>query len=176
MTELAHLVEADERYAFDRVDVFNSGASPIFRGYNSLKTTILRAHRTRGDLVSKFFEGPGKTYEHPERPEFCSHSLKHFLPEKMPQNFTKVMTDAQAWVEGCCGGTRQISEAEIQHLQEQEASNWTDKFLSEGDESEGSQGDDEDQQLRGQVRELAGKPQECAVLGDVGLEARSKGG
>jgi len=124
MTELAHLLEKDSKYAFERVDVFNTGGSPISRGYSALKVTQFRSHRTQGDLVSKFFRGPGELYEHPARPEFCSHSLKHFLPERMPHNFADVLPAAQAWVEGCCTGVRHVSEHEARCLQDVDSRGW----------------------------------------------------
>lgn len=134
MTELAHLVEGRPEFAFQRVDVFNTGGSPIAFGYNDLKVTKFRSHRVQGDLVSRFFRGPGERYEHPRRPEYCSHSLEHFLPDKMPGP----LSDIQAWVQGCCGGGRHLSDREQQLLMQHEAA--AARCAVPGGESEGEEG------------------------------------
>lgn len=109
MTELAHFLEDQQGYAFDRVDVFNTGASPLARGYTNLKRTEFNAHRVQGDLVSKFFR-TGTVLEHPARPEFCSHSLQHFLPEKVPREINQM---AALWYHSCCAGIRDHKATEL---------------------------------------------------------------
>jgi len=93
ITELACLLEHSKEFAFDRVDVFNTAGSPISRGYRKatgLDFTEHHAHRVRGDLVSLFFRMPGTVHEHPARPEFCTHSLKHFLPEPIDEGIDSI--------------------------------------------------------------------------------------
>lgn len=135
MTELAHLVECQGDFAFHRVDVFNTGGSPISRGYTNLKVTQFRSHRVQGDLVSRFFRGPGELCEHPQRPEFCSHSLQHFLPERMPDALAGTLhaakDAAQAFVGGCCGAAgRELSAREVALLQQLEREQLEQKKLA----------------------------------------------
>lgn len=102
MTELAHLLEDLPEFAFERVDVFNTGGSPLALGYSTLKVTQYNAHRVQGDIVSKYFKAPGKVHEHPAREELCAHSLQHFLPE--PTQLGDMLHTAEVWVGDCCTG------------------------------------------------------------------------
>lgn len=98
MTEMSQLLE-DTEFAFDRVDVFNTGSSPFGGNFSDFKVTQYNSHRVQGDVVSRYFRAPGMSVEHPARPEFCSHSLQHFLPER---HLGEMLHDAEVWVEGCC--------------------------------------------------------------------------
>lgn len=103
MTELAHILENDELFKFTRVDVFNTGGSPLSRGYVGLSKTVFFAHRVPGDWVSRFFHVPG-IQEHPQRPEHCSHSLHHFLPERVADGIDAVADGMTLWTD--CAGIR----------------------------------------------------------------------
>merc|ERR1711971_860930 len=76
---------------FKRVDVFNSGGSPLSRGYTGITKTEFYGHRVPGDWVSRFFHVPGGEHVHAQRSEFCSHSLHHFLPERVADRIDDVV-------------------------------------------------------------------------------------
>mmetsp|Transcript_81674 Transcript_81674/g.263606 ORF Transcript_81674/g.263606 Transcript_81674/m.263606 type:complete len:269 (-) Transcript_81674:177-983(-) len=109
MTELAHLVEEQPDLAFHRVDVFNTGGSPLARSYSGLKVTEYNSHRVQGDLVSRYFRAPGRTLEHPQRPEYHPHSLQQFLPDRSDideflQSAGEILHNAEEWMGNCCLG------------------------------------------------------------------------
>jgi len=114
MTEMAHLVEDDAALAFERVDVFNTGGSPLGWSYCGFKATQYYSHRIVGDIISRYFSSPGNAHEYSGRPEFCSHSLQHFLPERT-QTFGEMLHNAEVWAMEACStiGGRVRSGADI---------------------------------------------------------------
>jgi len=96
MTELAHMLEEKQEFAFDRVDVFNTGSSPINSGYSGLKLTQFNDHRVPGDYISKYFQVEGHVWEHSQKEGIWAHSLRHFLPE--PRDVL------QPFLGNCCTG------------------------------------------------------------------------
>jgi len=91
--------------AFRRVDVFNSGGSPFARAYTDLKVTQYNSHRVAQDWVSRYFQAPGNTVEHPLRPEYPAHSMHHFLPEPLEdffQSAAHMFHRAEEFTVDCC--------------------------------------------------------------------------
>lgn len=64
---------------FDRIDVFNSAASPLQRVSPSFNQTSLKIHRVEGDLASWSSRGEVQVYR-PRANISDRHSLRHFLP------------------------------------------------------------------------------------------------
>lgn len=82
---LALYVEEDAPYRFSRVDVFNTGSSPLKRTPSMLTVTELHAHRVPGDWASEYYQPPGGANLHTYKPKHhveSRHRLGHFLPEK----------------------------------------------------------------------------------------------
>mmetsp|Transcript_30851 Transcript_30851/g.67490 ORF Transcript_30851/g.67490 Transcript_30851/m.67490 type:complete len:436 (-) Transcript_30851:33-1340(-) len=83
---LALWAEQSGRHAFQRIDLFNPGSSPLrhLRPARSravpLVCTEVHTHRVLGDVISRFHVPAGPKHLHPRRPELGAHSLGHFLP------------------------------------------------------------------------------------------------
>lgn len=84
---LALWAEAENgRRAFQRVDLFNPGSSPLRRLLPTrncgvpLAETDVQTHRVPGDLVSWFHKTVGQKHVHPRLPQLSAHALGHFLP------------------------------------------------------------------------------------------------
>jgi len=88
--ELACSLEQEPAYAFDRIDVFNAGGSPLQPTTSALRRTAFFSHRTEGDLVSLFYKPPGgidngssRVVLHQVDPMSGSvHRMGHFLPRR----------------------------------------------------------------------------------------------
>jgi len=87
MHEMAYRLEREPDYAFQRVDVFNAGGSPLRRRYTALSRTEFNAHRVAGDPLSSFYVPPGGNSRednllHERRPGAANgaHGLENFLP------------------------------------------------------------------------------------------------
>lgn len=83
---LALLVEDDDELRFRRIDLYNTGSSPLRRAPTALTRTELHAHRVPGDWASLYYAAPpgqGYLHSYPPKPHVRSqHALGHFLPDK----------------------------------------------------------------------------------------------
>eukprot|EP00928_Gymnodinium_smaydae_P040792 TRINITY_DN27632_c0_g1_i1.p1 TRINITY_DN27632_c0_g1~~TRINITY_DN27632_c0_g1_i1.p1 ORF type:complete len:405 (+),score=72.06 TRINITY_DN27632_c0_g1_i1:63-1217(+) len=103
MTDLAYQLEKDTRHFFARVDVFNAGGSPLRRRYTALHVTEFNAHRAQGDILSYFYQAPGRHVEWEPREDYwAAHSLGHFLPEGRRASFFGLRI-FQSLTFTCCG-------------------------------------------------------------------------
>jgi len=105
MHEVASQLEKDPKYAFSRVDVFNSAGSPLQRMRSMLENTRFYSHRVKGDLVSFFYCPPGESIEHQRKPQFGAHGLGHFLPSREP-SFHEIMEVHVYRYFGCCSSRK----------------------------------------------------------------------
>lgn len=85
---LAIDVEDKTDFRFKRVDVFNTGASPLRGAPTRLQSTELHAHRVLGDWASMYHTpAGGRLHVHKPKHVFRSrHVLGHFLPDRSSGN------------------------------------------------------------------------------------------
>mmetsp|Transcript_38541 Transcript_38541/g.86669 ORF Transcript_38541/g.86669 Transcript_38541/m.86669 type:complete len:413 (-) Transcript_38541:56-1294(-) len=86
--QLAQTMEAEEDFRFTRVDIFNTGASPLRRCVVDIMHTDFRVHRVAGDWVSQYYDvhkiAPSVVMTTLQPKEHLSdrpHNLGHFLPD-----------------------------------------------------------------------------------------------
>lgn len=82
---LALYVQEEPRFCLCRIDVFNTGASPLRQTPNMLTKTELHAHRVPGDWASWYYRPPSRANLHTYKPKMhvsSQHALGHFLPDK----------------------------------------------------------------------------------------------
>lgn len=104
MHELAYKMEREPEYAFERVDVFNAGGSPLRRTYTGLRRTQFNSHRVKGDIVSAFYGSIGNDKEYTPHPDHNSHAMATFLPPRQ-----KSLVEMMVSYVTCCASHREAT-------------------------------------------------------------------
>jgi hypothetical protein len=114
--QLALSVEEETTYRFRRVDVFNTGASPLRQVPTKLTMTELHAHRVPGDWASMYHTpAGGKLHVHKPKTAFRSrHVLGHFLPEKAVASKLDPAQPVEEKVEEAEGADSDSDDEEVQ--------------------------------------------------------------